>query len=81
MLRANVDEHTTITISPIDDETYAECLEEDTLGGNAGYFIIRSSQRETEARFEVLAKASSFEAAGILFNMIVASRGVESISR
>ncbi len=71
MLQARLDEFTTVKVSPIDNETYSEYIEEDTLGGSIGYFITLISNRPSSPRFEVLAKAPSFEAAGQIFRMIV----------
>lgn len=74
MLQAKLDAETTLTVSPIDAQTYAEYVGEENLGGNAGYFVLRTSRGATGARFEVLAKAPSFEAAGEIFDLIVSSR-------
>jgi hypothetical protein len=73
MLQARLDENTTLTVSPLDDETYAEFVEEDTLGGCLGYFLLKSTRHGSDTRFEVLAKTPTFEAAHSLFQMIVGS--------
>ena len=41
------------------------------MGGGGGYFVARSFDDGQSRRFEILAKASSFDAAGDLFDMIV----------
>ena len=74
MLQARLDEQTTLTVSPIDEQTYAEYVGDENLGGSAGYFVLRTSKTKAGPRFEVLAKAPTFEAAGQLFDMIVSSR-------
>lgn len=71
LLSADIDDLTTLSVSPIDQTTYAECIDDDTLGGANGYFVIRSSRRLDRSAFEVLAKATSFEAAAAIFDMIV----------
>jgi len=71
LLKADIDDLTTLSVSPIDHQTYSECIDNDTLGGADGYFVIRSSRGNGRAAFEVLAKASSFEAAAAIFDMIV----------
>ena len=73
-LSAKIDEYTTICVSPIERETYANYIEDDSLGGDLGYFLIRHSRRENRPVFEILAKAPSFEAAGEIFDMIVSKR-------
>lgn len=73
-LQASLDDFTTLTVSSLDDETYSEFVDDDSLGGSAGYFVLRSSKTEQGATFEVLAKAPTFEAAGSLFNLIVRSQ-------
>ncbi|MEL6592597.1 MAG: hypothetical protein AAFQ68_21040 [Bacteroidota bacterium] len=73
MLEARLDEFTTLKVAPVDSETYAELVEDDTLGGSGGYFVVRSSTSENRPRFEILAKAASFDAAGTIFDMIVGS--------
>ena len=74
VLRAKLDETTTIYVSPIAAETYAEYVDDDNLGGDGGYFVLRSMKGEEPERFEVLAKAVSFEAASELFDLIVGTR-------
>lgn len=73
ILQARLDEYTMLKVSPIDSETYAEFIEEDVLGGYGGYFVVRTSRKENEPRFEILAKAVSFDAAGRIFDLIVSS--------
>jgi hypothetical protein len=55
-----------VYISPVHDETYAEFIESDNLGGPQGYFL----SREHKGVFEILAKVSSLEAAHVLFQML-----------
>lgn len=74
MLKADLDENTTIHVSPIARQTYEDYIEADNLGGHFGYFIMRTIRRTDGESFEVLAKAPSFEAAGDLFDMIVTAR-------
>jgi hypothetical protein len=71
VLRAKLNDTTTLYVSPIGPETYAEYVDEDNLGGDAGYFLMRSLTEGESRRFEVLAKAPSFDAASDLFDMIV----------
>lgn len=72
-LQAKIDEYTTICVSPIERETYDTYVEEDVLGGELGYFVIRTSRKSNQPIFEILAKAPSFQAAGEIFDMIVTS--------
>jgi hypothetical protein len=71
VLEAKLDDTTTVYVSPIAPETYAEYVDEDNLGGEAGYFLLRSLTHGESERFEILAKAPSFEAAADLFDLIV----------
>jgi hypothetical protein len=71
-LVATLDDSSTLYVTPLDSQAYAEHVEGDRLGGADGYFVVR----ETASTFEVLAKAPSFEAAGDLFDLIVAKRRV-----
>lgn len=73
MLSAKIDEHTTLRVSPIAPETYQECIDEDTLGGGDGYFVLLSRKGSNQTFPEILAKAKNFESAEALFNMIVRS--------
>jgi len=73
VLKAEIDEHTTLYVSTIDRRTYDEHVTEDNLGGGDGYFVIRSWKRGDLNRFEVLAKSPTFAAAGDIFDMIVGS--------
>ena len=70
VMRERIDESTTLCISPISRETYDEHVELDNLGGEGGYFVLRS-RRIGEQRLEVLAKAPTLEAAGLLFDLII----------
>ena len=72
-LTARIDDFTTIHVSPVESETYSRYVEEDSLGGNSGYFLIRTSRRKNKPMFEILAKAPTFEAAGTIFDMIVSA--------
>lgn len=69
-LIATLDDSSTLYVTPLDTQAYAEHVENDGLGGADGYFVVR----ETASTFEVLAKAPSFEAAGNLFDLIVTAR-------
>ena len=70
VLRADLDEMTSLHISPISRKTYEEFVQEDNLGGDHGYFVLRS-RRTGVTRLEVLAKVPTLEAAIDLFAMIV----------
>ena len=74
VLQAKLDDVTTIYVSPIAPETYAEYVDSDNLGGDAGYFVMRSINLNHSQRFEVLAKAPSMDAAADLFDLIVQGR-------
>lgn len=78
ILTARLDEHTTLYVSPIDPLTYVEHVGDDNLGGDQGYFVARSLSDGQNVQFDILAKATSFEAAGDLFDMIV--RGAKPAS-
>lgn len=73
LLQARIDEHTTLTVSPLDEQTYAEYVGDESLGGSDGYFVTRTSKLNNIPRFEILAKAPTFEAADTLFRLIVSS--------
>lgn len=82
ILTAKLDEYTTLYVSPIDRRTYAEHVDEDNLGGDQGYFVARSLDDGRCVQFDILAKATSFEAAGDLFDLIVgASRQAHAAGR
>jgi len=68
-LVAKLDNDTTIYVSPMHDQTYAEFVECDNLGGSSGYFIAR----ERKNQFEILAKAVNLDAAREIFGMLTAS--------
>lgn len=73
VLKADLDDSTCLYISPIDRHTYEEHVYHDNLGGNRGYFVLRS-RRTGATRLEVLAKAPTLEAAVDLFDMIMGVR-------
>jgi hypothetical protein len=75
VLSARIDESTTLYISPIDEDTYAEHVESDNLGGGSGYFVLRATRVGTREKMDILAKAESLEAASVLFDMIVSNVG------
>lgn len=75
VLKAQLNEHTTVYVTTIDCETYKEHVTEDNLGGGQGYFLIRAWKKGDISRFDVLAKAPSFDAAGDLFDMLVSRSG------
>tara|TARA_B100001971_G_C18213306_1_gene552166 strand:- start:734 stop:973 length:240 start_codon:yes stop_codon:yes gene_type:complete len=66
-LSAKIGDEYTLYVAPIHRETYREFVSEDNLGGESGYFLLRSTARG----LEVLAKAPTFEAASALFDLIV----------
>ncbi len=74
ILRAAIDTETTLYITPIAAETYAEHIEHDNLGGGSGYFVLRGRRIGLKEHLDILAKAPTFEAAGDLFDMIVSAR-------
>lgn len=63
---ARMDAETTVYVSPVHDQTYLEYVDADNLGGPQGYFIAR----ERREQFEILAKATSLEAAREIFAML-----------
>lgn len=73
VLRADLGDSTYLYISPISRSTYDEYVQDDNLGGDNGYFVLRS-RRTGPQRLEVLAKAPTLEAASDLFDMIVSAR-------
>jgi hypothetical protein len=70
VLKTDLDGSTSLYVSPISRQTYDEHVDDDSLGGERGYFVMRSRSIGGQ-RLEVLAKAPSLEAAEILFNLIV----------
>jgi hypothetical protein len=68
-LMATLADSSILYVTPLDPRTYAEHVEVDVLGGGDGYFLVRAAGPS----FEVLAKAPSFEAAGVLFDLIVSA--------
>lgn len=70
VLKADLDEATALYVSPINRQTYEEHVQDDNLGGDLGYFVLRS-RRTGPIRLEVLAKVPTIEAATDLFDMIV----------
>ena len=67
-LVAQIDDDTTIYVSPVHCQTYEEFVENDNLGGANGYFIARKRKNQ----FEVLAKATCIDSARELFGMLTA---------
>ena len=76
MLSARIDDETTLRVSPIAPQTFAECVDEDTIGGASGYFVLLSRKSASRQSTEILAKAPNFEAAEALFDILVSRRGV-----
>lgn len=72
ILRTTLGDSSHLYISPIDRQTYEEHVGEDNLGGDSGYFILRS-RANGHPNLEVLAKAPTFEAASALFDLIVSA--------
>jgi hypothetical protein len=70
VLSAKLDERTTLYVSTLDRRTYDEHLDLDNLGGGDGYFVLRTIRVGNSERFDILAKAPSFAAAGDLFDLI-----------
>lgn len=73
MLRADLEDHSTIHVSPLAPETYNSYVESDNLGGHSGYFILRTIRTDGQEAFEILAKAPTFEAASDLFDLITSA--------
>jgi hypothetical protein len=73
VLRTELDDSTSLYVSPLSRQTYDEHIEHDNLGGAQGYFVVRS-RSSGENRLEILAKAPTFEAAEALFDLIAARR-------
>jgi hypothetical protein len=71
VLRAEIGGGTMLYVSAIDHNTFHEHVAEDNLGGSKGYFVIRTGNGSQGCRFEILAKATSFDAASDLFDLIV----------
>lgn len=69
VLRTELDDSTSLYVSPLSRQTYDEYVENDNLGGSQGYFVLRSRSCG-ETRLEVLAKAPTLEAAEALFDLI-----------
>lgn len=72
VLRKDLGDSTSLYVSPISRQTYDEHVGDDVLGGERGYFVMRSRSTGT-TRLEVLAKAASFEAAAAIFDLIAGS--------
>nr|WP_314072208.1 hypothetical protein [uncultured Roseococcus sp.] len=70
VLSKRLDQASTLYITTLDRNTYEQFAENDLLGGGGGYFVVRSTRDGKHDRLEILAKASSFEAAGQLFDLI-----------
>lgn len=70
VLKADLDDSTSLYVSQVDQQTYTEHVDNDVLGGSDGYFIFKS-RRTGFPRLEVLAKAPTFETASELFDLIV----------
>lgn len=71
VLSAKIGDATTLYVAPIVAETYAEYVGDDNLGGKEGYFVMRSQGCGQSARFDILAKAASLDAATDLFDLLV----------
>lgn len=75
VLRAELDDSSSVYISPVSMQTYAEQIGDGALGDASGYFVLRSRKSGTH-RLEILAKASSLEAAEQIFDLIVGANRV-----
>lgn len=69
-LVAKIDDDTTVYVSPVHDQTYAEFVERNNLGGPVGYFIAR----QRRGTYEVLGKATNLDTAREIFSMLTARR-------
>jgi len=78
VLKTDLDDSTSLYVSPISRQTYDDCVHNDSLGGERGYFVMRSRSSGLE-RLEVLAKAQSLEAAEALFDLIVSLQKAASV--
>ena len=74
VLKASLEDCSNLYISPIDRHAYAEHVSDDNLGGDEGYFLVRS-RREGFPRLEVLAKVPTLDAAQVVFELIVGKAG------
>jgi len=54
ILKATIDSETTLYVSPIAAETYAEHIEQDNLGGVGGYFVLRGRRTGRREQLEIL---------------------------
>lgn len=70
ILKADLGDSTSLYISPVDETTYREVVQDDNLGGAGGYFVMRA-RRSGFPRLEILAKATSLEAAQWIFDLAV----------
>lgn len=70
VLKMDLDDSTSLYVSPISRQTYDEHVDADSLGGERGYFVMRSCGHGAK-RLELLAKATSLEAAESLFDLII----------
>jgi hypothetical protein len=80
VLKAKIDDVTTVYVTLLDPQIFAEYLDEDTLGGSEGYFVTRTLNTGHSQRFEILAKAPSFQAAENIFDMIVSASSKRQLS-
>lgn len=77
VLKTDLDDSTSLYVSPISRQTYEEHVHDNSLGSERGYFVMRS-RKDGAQRLEVLAKASSLEAAEELFDLILALKRAPS---
>lgn len=70
VLKADLDDATSLYVSPVSQQTYEEQIGDGALGGSNGYFVLRSRKYGTQ-RLEILAKATSLEAAEQIFDLII----------
>lgn len=69
VLKTSLGESEDLYISPIDRETYEDQIADNSLGGESGYFVVRS-RRTGFPRLEILAKVPTIEAATALFALL-----------
>ena len=69
VLKVDLDKSTALYVSPIARRTYQEHVQDADLGGAGGYFILLSRNGGPKP-LEVLAKASSLEAAEGLLSLV-----------
>jgi hypothetical protein len=68
-LSADIGDSKRVCLSPISRQTYRESVGSG-LGGDRGYFVVEEDNSEAATSVTVLAKASSYDAALRLFDVL-----------